>query len=49
MYPEKTEMGSRSGVGVDTSRYSHHASFMHPVLQPAADEVDFAQSAAGDE
>jgi transposase len=35
------------GVGIDTSRYGHHASFLRPDLQPAAADLDFAESAAG--
>ncbi len=35
------------GVGIDTSRYGHHASFLRPDLQPAATDLDFAESALG--
>ena len=37
----------RVGVGIDTSRYGHYAAFLHDNLQPAADELPFAESAAG--
>ena len=37
----------RFGVGIDTSRYGHHAAFLRDDLQPAADELAFAESAAG--
>src|SRR5262249_31059827 len=35
------------GVGIDTSRYGHHATFLRPDLQPAAPDLDFAESAQG--
>jgi transposase len=35
------------GVGLDTSRYGHYAAFLKEDLQPAADELAFAESAAG--
>jgi transposase len=35
------------GVGIDTSRYGHHATFLRADLQPAAEDLDFAESAAG--
>jgi hypothetical protein len=35
------------GVGIDTSRYGHHASFLRGDLQPAAADLDFAESAVG--
>jgi transposase len=35
------------GVGIDTARYGHHATFLRPDLQPAAADLDFAESAAG--
>jgi transposase len=35
------------GVGIDTSRYGHHATFLRPDLQPAAADLDFAESAQG--
>jgi transposase len=35
------------GVGVDASRYGHYAAFLRDDLQPAADELQFAESAAG--
>lgn len=37
----------RIGVGIDTSRYGHYAVFLTEDLQPAADELAFAESAAG--
>jgi len=37
----------RVGVGIDTSRYGHYAVFLRDDLQPAADELAFAESAAG--
>lgn len=36
------------GVGIDTSRYGHYAAFLRHDLQPAAAELPFAESAAGD-
>jgi transposase len=35
------------GVGIDTARYGHHATFLRPDLQPAAADLDFVESAAG--
>jgi transposase len=35
------------GVGIDTSRYGHHASFLRPDLQPAAADLAFVESAQG--
>jgi transposase len=35
------------GVGIDTSRYGHFAAFLRDDLQPAADELTFAESADG--
>ena len=37
----------RMGVGIDASRYGHHAAFLRDDLQPAAAELSFAESAAG--
>jgi transposase len=37
----------RLGVGIDTSRYGHHAVFLRDDLQPAAAELQFPESAAG--
>jgi transposase len=37
----------RCGVGIDTSRYGHYAAFLRDDLQPAADELAFAESAEG--
>jgi hypothetical protein len=38
---------ARLGVGIDTSRYGHYAAFLRDDLQPAAPELQFAESAAG--
>lgn len=35
------------GVGIDTARYGHHAAFLRADLQPAAQELRFAESPAG--
>jgi transposase len=37
----------RCGVGIDTSRYGHYAAFLRDDLQPAADELQFPESADG--
>jgi transposase len=37
----------RFGVGIDTSRYGHYACFLRDDLQPAAEELTFAESAKG--
>jgi hypothetical protein len=37
----------RVGVGIDVSRYGHYAAFLRDDLQPAASELQFAESAAG--
>jgi hypothetical protein len=37
----------RIGVGIDTSRYGHYAAFLRDDFQPAAAELQFAESAAG--
>ena len=37
----------RVGVGIDTSRYGHHACLLRHDLQPAAPEFAFAESAEG--
>jgi transposase len=37
----------RFGVGLDTARYGHYACFLRDDLQPAAEELAFAESAAG--
>jgi transposase len=37
----------RIGVGIDTSRYGHYAAFLRDDLEPAAAELQFAESAAG--
>jgi transposase len=38
---------SRIGVGIDTSRYGHHAAFLADDLQPATTELSFPESAHG--
>jgi len=38
---------ARFGVGIDTSRYGHHACFLRDDLQAAAAELSFPESAAG--
>src|SRR5262245_22005928 len=35
------------GVGLDTARYGHHASFLADDLERAADDLDFVESGAG--
>jgi len=35
------------GVGLDTSRYGHHASFLDRALEKADDDLDFVESGAG--
>jgi transposase len=35
------------GVGIDTSRYGHHATFLRADLQPAAADLQFVESAQG--
>jgi hypothetical protein len=35
------------GVGIDTSRYGHYAAFLRDDLQPAAADLQFAESAKG--
>jgi len=35
------------GVGIDTSRYGHYATFLRPDLQPAAADLAFVESAQG--
>jgi transposase len=35
------------GVGIDTSRYGHHATFLDADLQPAAPDLKFVESAQG--
>jgi transposase len=35
------------GVGIDTSRYGHHATFLRADLQPAAADLHFVESALG--
>src|SRR5262245_12544145 len=38
---------TRIGVGLDTSRYGHYAVFLREDLQPASDDLAFAESASG--
>jgi len=46
--PQSTQQPPRRfGVGIDTSRYGHYAVFLRDDLQPAADELPFAESAPG--
>ncbi len=45
--PHAPQGAPRLGVGIDTSRYGHHAAFLRDDLQPAAAELSFAESAAG--
>ena len=50
MLPKSTsvpQVAARIGVGIDTSRYGHYAAFVRDDLQPAAAELQFAESAAG--
>jgi hypothetical protein len=35
------------GVGFDTSRYGHHATFLRADLQPACPPLEFTESRAG--
>lgn len=42
-----TSPTARIGVGIDTSRYGHYAAFLRDDLQPAADELQFPESAHG--
>ena len=37
----------RIGVGIDTARYGHHASFLREDLQPAATALAFQESRQG--
>jgi transposase len=45
--PAGPAVAAHFGVGIDTSRYGHHACFLRDDLQPAAAELAFAESAAG--
>ena len=45
--PQASTLPTRFGVGIDTSRYGHYAAFLRDDLQPAADELAFAESAEG--
>ena len=46
-HPPAPQSPRRIGVGIDTARYGHYAVFLKDDLQPAADELAFAESAAG--
>lgn len=46
--PQQTTASAvRIGVGIDTSRFGHYAAFLTGDQQPAAAELQFAESAAG--
>jgi transposase len=45
--PASPVAAARFGVGIDTSRYGHHAAFLRDDLRSAADELAFAESAQG--
>jgi transposase len=45
--PSSPPIARRCGVGIDTSRYGHYAAFLREDLQPATDELQFAESAEG--
>jgi Transposase len=45
--PPASHLPGRVGVGIDTSRYGRHAAFLRDDLQPAAAELQFAESAPG--
>jgi transposase len=45
--PAAPQAPRRLGVGIDTSRYGHVAAFVRDDLQPAAQDLAFAESAAG--
>ena len=46
--PQPVPASARScGVGLDTSRYGPYAAFLRDDLQPAAAELQFAESAKG--
>ena len=45
--PANPAVAARFGVGIDTSRYGHYACFLRDDLQPADDELAFAESADG--
>jgi transposase len=46
-YSPRPHRPRRFGVGIDTSRYGHYAAFLRDDLQPAAPELQFAESATG--
>src|SRR3954454_23969084 len=45
--PQTPSQHVHIGVGIDPSRYGHYAAFLRHDLQPAADELTFAESATG--
>jgi transposase len=45
--PHSSPSLRRCGIGIDTSRYGHYAAFLRDDLQPAADGLQFAESAEG--
>lgn len=47
MNPHPIEPVQHLGVGVDTARYGHHASFLREDRQPAAPPLSFTESHAG--
>src|SRR5262245_38322608 len=47
MLPHAPDSPARVGVGIDTSRYGHHAAFLRPDLSPAAADLAFPESAQG--
>jgi hypothetical protein len=45
--PRPPQPPCRIGVGIDISRYGHHAAFLREDLQPAAPDLAFVESAGG--
>jgi transposase len=45
--PSRATAAIPIGVGIDTSRYGHHACFLRGDLQPAAGDLTFVESAEG--
>jgi transposase len=45
--PQAGSQPQRVGVGIDTSRYGHYAAFLRDDWQPAAAELQFAESGQG--
>jgi transposase len=45
--PDPSAPPTPIGVGIDTSRYGHYATFLRPDLQDAAPELTFPESAQG--